>query len=223
MGRLAEWPEEERPRERLRWHGASALSHAELLAILLRSGKRGESVVQLAQRLLGEAGSLHALLALGLPQLEKKLGKVQAITLHACAELARRLGESRLRSEPLLNQPSAVREFLGPRLRDQEVEIFSALFLDAQLRLIAYEELGRGHVRQAEVSIREVARKALLHNASAVMVAHNHPSGCREPSAADIALTRRLRQVLSEVDIQLLDHWLVADGPPVSMAERGLI
>jgi DNA repair protein RadC len=222
---LKDWPVAERPREKLIDRGPAALSDAELLAILLRTGQRGRTAVDLARELITEFGGLRALLTAGQDRFCARpgLGPVKYAELQASVELARRhLGESLNRGAPLTD-PEATRRFLVARLRDLPHEVFACLFLDNRHRVIAFEELFRGTLDGASVHPREVVKAALRHNAAALILAHNHPSGVAEPSDADRLITRRLREALGLVDIRVLDHFVVGDGYGVSFAERGLL
>lgn len=223
--RIQEWPSAERPREKLLARGAGALSDAELLAIFLGSGLRGHDAVATARNLLNAHGPLRALLECSPTQLLRlpSLGPARACTLAAALELASRHLSAQLERGEALADPGAAGRYFAQRLRGQPHEVFAALFLDASHRAIAFEELFRGTIDGAEVHPREVVRRALVHNAAAVIVGHNHPSGNPEPSAADRAVTLRLRQALDLVDTRLLDHFVIADGPPVSMAARGMV
>ena len=222
---IKDWPEGERPREKLLQRGPGALSDAELLAIFLRTGTRGRSALDLARELLGRYGGLRRLLGAPAEELYRApgLGPAKYAQLQAALEMARRhLGE-RLRRGEAFQDPAGVARYLSAQLRDRDREVVACLFLDHRHRLLAYEELFQGTLDGAEVHPREVARRALALNAAAVILAHNHPSGVAEPSAADRALTRRLREALALVGVRLLDHFVVGDGPPLSLAERGLL
>jgi DNA repair protein RadC len=222
---ITDWPESERPREKLLTLGASALSDAELLAIFLRTGVRGMTAVDLARDLIRRFGSLRAMLAAPREEfcVSKGLGEAKYVQLQAVIEMARRqLSETLLRGEPLAS-PQAATAYLSAQLRDREHEVFGVVFLDSQHRVLAYEELARGTIDGATVYPREVVKAALRRNAAAVIFAHNHPSGIAEPSAADRALTERLRQALGTIDVRVLDHLVVGDGASVSFAERGWI
>jgi DNA repair protein RadC len=222
---IRDWPERERPREKLLESGAAALSDAELLAILIRSGRRGSNAVELARGLLGRFGSLRALLSAEAAAFCRHPGltPVRYAQLHAGLELARRHYETALRAGPGIDNPATTREFLIARLRDRPYEVFCCLYLDNHNRLIAFDELFRGSVSGANVHPREVVRQALARNAVGVIAAHNHPSGIAEPSQCDELVTRRLREALALVDIRLVDHLVVGDGRCVSFAERGLL
>jgi len=220
---ITDWPEGERPREKLLARGPQALSDAELLAIFLRTGVPGKSAVDLARELIQRFGSLRALMAATQAEFcqPKGLGAAKYAQLQAVLEMARRhLGEELARGSAL-DSPAATRRYLVSRLRDLPQEVFAALFLDNQHAVVAYEELARGTLDGASVYAREVVKAALKHNAAAVIFAHNHPSGVREPSAADRVLTDKLKAALSQVEIRVLDHFVIGDGEPVSFAERG--
>jgi DNA repair protein RadC len=224
---IRDWPAAERPRERLAQHGAAALSDAELLAIFLRVGVRGKSAVDLARELLASFdGDLADLAAADTKRLARLpgIGPAKAAQLAATLELARRALAGPLKLKDALASPQAVRDWLRLTLGKLQHEVFVALWLDSQNRLIASEELFRGTLTQTSVYPREVVKKALLHNAGAVILAHNHPSGLAEPSRADEVLTSSLKQALALVDVKLLDHFIVTGGAhPLSFAERGLI
>lgn len=222
---IRDWPADDRPREKLLARGAAALSDAELLAIFLGSGLRGRDAVGTARDLLNTHGPLRALLehpAAALARLPG-LGPARACTLAAALELGNRHLAADLQRGVALTDPAAAGRYFAQKLRQHPHEVFAALFLDTRHRALAFEELFRGTVDGAEVHPREVARRALAHNAAAVIVGHNHPSGNPEPSAADRAVTARLKQALALVDVRLLDHFVVADGPPVSLAARGWV
>ncbi len=222
---IRDWPAEERPREKLLARGAAALSDAELLALFLGSGLRGRDAVATSRELLNANGPLRALLdrpPAALAQLPG-LGPARACALAAALELGQRHLAAGLQRGEALTDPAAAGRYFTQRLRHHPHEVFAALFLDTRHRALAFEELFRGTVDGAEVHPREVARRALAHNAAAVIVGHNHPSGNPEPSAADRAVTTRLKQALALIDIRLLDHFVVADGPPVSLAARGWV
>jgi DNA repair protein RadC len=222
---ITDWPAAERPREKLLARGPEALSDAELLAIFLRTGVSGKTAVDLARELIGRFGGLRALLAAGRETLcaAPGLGPAKVAQLQAALEIGRRhLGEALARG-PALGSPRAAHEYLRARLRDRPHEVFCCLFLDNRHRVLAFEELFRGTLSGTAVYPREVVRRALAHNAAAVIFAHNHPSGVAEPSRADELLTRRLREALELVDIRTLDHLVVGDGEVVSFSERGLL
>jgi len=224
---IRDWPTAERPRERLAQQGAAALSDAELLAIFLRVGVRGKSAVDLARELLANfGGDLAALGAADTRDLARLpgIGPAKAAQLAATLELARRALATPLKAKDALASPQAVRDWLRLSLGTLQHEVFIALWLDAQNRLIASEELFRGTLTQTSVYPREVVKRALAHNAGGVVLAHNHPSGLAEPSRADEVLTSSLKQALALIDVKLLDHFIVAgSATPLSFAERGLI
>ncbi|HHM04982.1 MAG TPA: JAB domain-containing protein [Gammaproteobacteria bacterium] len=222
---ITDWPAKERPREKLLQRGADALSDAELLAIFLRTGTRGSTAVDLARALLTEYGGLRQLLEADEDRFcrGKGLGRAKYVQLQAVLEMGRRhLYESLLRGDAL-SSPAATHRYLQARLRGYPHEVFACLHLDNRHRVIHYEELFRGTVDGASVHPREVVKSALRHNAAALILAHNHPSGVPEPSAADKLITRRLRKALALVDVRVLDHVIIGEGEAVSFAERGLI
>jgi DNA repair protein RadC len=222
---IRDWPRSERPREKLLELGAQALSDAELLALLLGSGVRGRSAVELARGLIADFGSLRELLNAERPRWRSKvgIGPARYATLQAAVELARRHYREPLRVGSAMTAPDVTRRFLVAQLRDRPYEVFCGLFLDNRHRLIAFEEIFRGTIDGASVHPREVIRQTLRHNAGSLIVAHNHPSGALEPSAADEAITRRLKDALALVDVRLLDHFIVGDGRCFSFCEAGLL
>ncbi|HZH42866.1 MAG TPA: DNA repair protein RadC [Lysobacter sp.] len=221
--RIRDWPAGERPREKLLARGAGALSDAELLALFLGSGLRGRDAVSTARDLLAAHGPLRRLLERTPGELASLpgLGPARACTLAAALELAQRHLAAELERGALVSDPGSAGRYFAQRLRGLPHETFAVLFLDNRHRALAFEELFRGTVDGTEVHPREVVRRALAHNAAAVVVGHNHPSGNPEPSAADRSVTRRLREVLDAVDVRLLDHLVIGDGAPVSLAARG--
>jgi DNA repair protein RadC len=222
---IKDWPESERPRERLLAQGAQSLSNAELLAIFLRTGISGRSAVDLAGDLLARFGSVTRLFSATLREFGeiKGLGPAKYVQLMAVHELARRGLEEDIRREAVLTSPDKVRAYLKLRLGGLQHEVFVGLFLDAQNRLLAADDLFQGTLTQTSVYPREVVKRALRHNAAAVIFAHNHPSGVAEPSRADELLTRALKDALQMVDVKVLDHLVVAQGGIMSFAERGLL
>jgi DNA repair protein RadC len=219
-------PLEMRPREKLMALGPAALADVELLALLLRTGVPGKNVLHFAQELLDRFGGLSGLLHAGLDDLKRIKGlggSAKRGNLAAVLELARRAAAQGLRERPLFDSPQAVMHYVQLHLASRPHEVFAALFLDARHRLIAMEELFRGTLTQTSVYPREVVKHALHHHAAAVILAHNHPSGCVEPSRADEALTRTLQAALALIDVRVLDHVIVAPGHALSMAERGLV
>ncbi|HOV18729.1 RadC family protein [Ottowia sp.] len=223
---LKDLPPDARPREKLLARGAGALGDAELLALLLRTGLAGKSVLQLAQELLDEFGGIAGLLHAGADDLKRVKGlggPAKRAELVAVLELARRALAEQLRERAALDTPQAVKHYLQLQLAARAHEVFAVLFLDSQHRLIALEELFRGTLTQTSVYPREVVLRALHHQAGAVVLAHNHPSGSTAPSRADEALTQTLKAALALVDVRVLDHVIVAPGQALSMAEKGLI
>jgi len=220
---IQEWPISERPREKLLSLGAQALSDAELLAIFLRTGTAGRSAVDLARDLITEYGGLRSLFLADRARFcrTRGLGDAKFTQLQAVLELANRhLGETLSRDSALQN-PHDTQRYLRARLREYPYEVFACLFLDTRHRVIACEELFHGTIDGASVHPREVLRRALQHNAAALILAHNHPSGIAEPSQADRRITERLREVMALVDIRVIDHVVVGDQHSVSFAERG--
>lgn len=218
-------PSDARPREKLLARGPAALGDAELLALLLRTGMAGKHVLQLAQELLDAFGGIAGLLATEVSALKavKGLGPAKRAEIAAVMEIARRALAQPLRQRALLNDPQAAADFLRLQLGDRPHEVFALLLLDSQHRLIAFEELFRGTVNQASVYPREVVLRALHHQAAAVVLAHNHPSGLAEPSAADVALTRSLVDALALVGVRVLDHIVVTRARTASLAQLGLL
>lgn len=222
---VRDWPADERPRERLLKQGPQSLSEAELLAVFLRIGLPGQSVLELARGAIGRFGSLNALLNAPAAEIQAMpgFGPAKCAQLLAVIELARRALKEDVRREQVLDSPAKVRDYLRLSIGHLGHEVFAALFLDAQNRLIDDEVLFRGTLTQTSVFPREVVKRALARNAAAVIFAHNHPSGLAEPSRADELLTRALRDALALVDVRVLDHIVVAGSSSVSFAERGLI
>lgn len=223
MQSIRDWPVGERPREKLLARGPAALSDAELLAIFLRTGVNGKTAVDLARELLQAWGGLRPLL-----EAEQKrfcamrgLGLAKYAQLQAVLEMGRRHLQEQLQRESTLDNPDVTRNYLISRLRHHQHEVFACLFLDNRHRIITFEELFHGTIDGASVHPREVIKRALQHNAAAVILAHNHPSGIAEPSRADVQITRRLVEALALVDIRVLDHLIIGDGEGVSLAERG--
>lgn len=222
---ITDWPEGERPREKLLQRGAASLSDAELLAIFLRTGVTGKSAVDLARELLTRFGNLTQLVAASEADFceTKGMGQAKYVQLQAVLEMSRRALREELQRGDALNSPRAVRDYLQLLLGARQQEVFLVLFLDTQHRVIATEELFHGTLSQTSVYPREVVKRALAHNAAAVILAHNHPSGVAEPSQSDQLLTSALKQALAMVDVRVLDHLIVAVGQTLSFAEKGLI
>ena len=223
---LKDLPADAQPREKLLARGAGALSDPELLALLLRTGTAGRGVLQMAQEVLDRFGGIAGLLHTGaedLKQVKGLGGPAKRAELLAVLELARRAMAQQLKEREVFSSADAVKHYLQLHLARKPHEVFAVLFLDAQNKLIAMEELFRGTLTQTSVYPREVVLKALQHHAAACVLAHNHPSGTVQPSRADEALTQTLKAALALVDVRVLDHVIVAPGAALSMAERGLI
>jgi DNA repair protein RadC len=222
---IRDWPIDERPREKLLEKGAAALSDAELLAVLLRTGTAGRSALEVARVVLKSFGSLRKFIAADRQRFcsQPGLGPVRFAELQAAVEISRRQLTESLQLGPSLVSPRASCNFLTAELRDLEHEVFCCLYLDKRHRLIHFEKLFRGTIDGASVHPREIVKLALQRNSAAVIVAHNHPSGIAEPSQADELITQRVKDALALVDIRLLDHIIVGDGVSVSLAERGLL
>ena len=225
MSSLDHLPPDARPREKLLARGAGALADAELLALLLRTGSAGQGVLQLAQSLLDRFGGLGGLLAAQGADLAaiKGLGPAKCAEIAAVLEIARRVLAERLAEQPTFEQPQSVKDYLSLQLAALDHEAFAVMFLDVKHKLIGFETLFHGTLSHTAVHPREVAKRALALNASAVVLAHNHPSGVAEPSRADELITATLRQALQLVDVRVLDHVVVCRGGTVSFAERGLL
>lgn len=220
---ITDWPLTERPREKLLEHGAAALSDAELLAIFLRTGIAGIDAVSLARQLLQQFGGLKPLLAASQTEFcqARGLGEAKYVQLQAVLELSRRFLKRQLQRETVFSEPELVRKYLSHLLSHEQREVFVVLYLDNQHRMICAEPLFQGTIDASPVYPRIVVQRALKHNAAAVILAHNHPSGVAEPSRADRAITERLTQAMALVDIRVLDHFVVGDAEVVSFAERG--
>jgi DNA repair protein RadC len=221
---ITDWRLEERPRERLLAEGAASLRNEELLAVLLRTGVRGKSAVDLGRELLARFGSITRLLAAGLELLDiKGLGKAKAAQFAAAIELARRAMAEELKERSALTSPGAVRDYLRVALGHRPNEVFVCIWLDAQHKVIGIEDTFQGTLTQTSVYPREIVKRALKRNAAAVIFAHNHPSGVAQPSRADELLTRDLKEALALVEVKVLDHFVVAGNQAMSFAERGLL
>lgn len=222
---IREWPAEERPREKLLLRGVGSLTDTELLAVFLGSGVRGCNVVELSRGLLVKFGSLRRLLEADREAFlsELGLGPVRYSQLQALLEIGRRHLATSIERESAMDSPEAVRRYLKAMLRHEPSEVFGCLFLDTKHRPLAFEVLFRGTIDRASVYPREVVRRALLHNAAALILCHNHPSGNSEPSQDDVHLTLSLKQGLALIDVRVLDHIIIGDGEPLSMVEHGWI
>lgn len=219
------WPADDQPREKLLTRGATSLSDAELLAIFLRVGMKGKSAVDLARDLLMRFGSLQGLFGASRHDLCEVdgVGTAKFCQLQAVLEMAKRALAEEIKKADALNSPGAVRDFLRLSLQSLPYEVFLGIFLNAQNRVISSDELSRGTIDQTSVFPREIVKRALAHNATAVIFAHNHPSGSPEPSQADRNLTRALSAALGTVDVRVLDHFVIAPGTILSFAEQGLM
>ncbi len=228
MNLIKELPSPDRPREKLLQWGPHILSNAELLAVLLRTGTQGKSAIFLAEELLNATTGFHGingLLHATANEMDKikGLGPAKQAELMAVMELAKRALAEQLRTRPLFDTPATVKQYLQIHLAHKSHEVFAVLFLDAQNRLIALEEMFRGTLNQTSVYPREVLVRALHHNTGSVVFAHNHPSGVVKPSKADEQLTHSLKSSLALIDVKVLDHIIVGPGESFSMAESGLI
>lgn len=222
---IRDWPAAERPREKLIEQGAGALSDAELLAIFLRVGVVGKSAVDLARDLLTQFGSLNAIFSTSEQALSQVhgIGASKYVQLQAIFEMSRRALGEQLQQQDVFNSPQQVRDYLCLKLGSLSREVFLVLFLDAQNRLQASEEMFSGTLMQTSVYPREVVKRALYHNSAAVIFAHNHPSGVAKQSQADELITKQLKQALALVDVKVLDHFIVAGNSIMSFSERGLL
>jgi DNA repair protein RadC len=222
---IKDWPDRERPREKLLHRGSSTLSDAELLAIFLRTGMKGRTAVDLARDMITQFGSLRAVLSAPrevfceLPG----IGPTKYAQLQAALEIGRRYLFEQISRGEAIHSPQATRDYLVLKLRHLAHEVFACLFMDNQHQVIEFDEMFRGTLDGASVYPREVVKRAIQLDAKAVIFAHNHPSGIAEPSEADLALTRRLKDALALVEIRVLDHFVIGDGEAVSFAERGLL
>jgi len=220
---INQWPTQERPREKLISFGATSLSDAELLAILLSKGTLGQSAIELGCELINHYGSLRAVFTSSYEQLSQHrgVGSAKYCQLQAAMELHRRMLEEPLKRKTSISHPQHVADFLKARLQDCDREVFAGLFLDTQHRVIRFEKLFYGSIKQAVVHPREVVKRALFYNAGAIIVAHNHPSGVAKPSQEDREVTDALIRALNLVEIRLLDHFIIGDSEAVSLASLG--
>jgi DNA repair protein RadC len=222
---IKDWPERERPREKLLHSGAGSLSDAELLAIFLRTGMKGRTALDVARALLQDFGSLTRILTASIQDFCRRdgLGAAKYVQLQAMLELSQRHLRERLEEGDVLTSSELTREYLRARLGNYQHEVFACLYLDNQHRVVHLEELFNGTIDGAAVYPREVVKRCLHNNAAAVIFAHNHPSGVAEPSQADISITQRLKAALNTIDVRVLDHIVVGRSDVVSLAERGLL
>jgi len=221
---ISDWPEDQRPRERLMTYGPQALSDQELLAVFLRTGVQGKNALDLGREILDYFGSLGKLFSASPDALDhfKGIGPAKIALIQAVMELARRTSSEELKRGPVLVSSHAVNRFLQSQFAGEQSESFIGLFLDVQHRLIACERMFQGTLTRTCVYPREVARLALAHNAAAVIFAHNHPSGSPQPSAMDKALTAQLKQLMQTIEVAMLDHVIVCGTRFWSFREKGL-
>ncbi|MCG8672676.1 MAG: DNA repair protein RadC [Pseudomonadales bacterium] len=222
---ITDWPEQDRPREKMLQQGPTHLSDSELVAVFLRTGVAGASAVDVSRELLSHFGTLRGMLDAPLDRFEqvKGVGPAKYVLLQAALEIGRRYLQESMDLKATVQGPEHAKRYLMSRLRHEPHEVFAGLFLDSQHRLIGYQELFRGTIDGASVYPREVVRKVMELNAAAVIFAHNHPSGVAEPSDADVRITKRLAQALALVEASVLDHMIVGDSEVISLAERGLM
>ena len=222
---FSSWPPLERPREKLLASGAGSLSDAELLAVFLQTGIQGKTALELARDLLVKFGSLSDLISANFKELcsQPGVGAAKAASITAMRELSHRQLLEGLKSRDVLTSSAATRDYLRARFKNCESEIFSCLFLNSQHHVMELEELFRGTIDGTAVYPREVVKRALYHNAAAVIFAHNHPSGIAEPSQADIAITRKLKSAMQTIEVRVLDHLVIGANEVISFAERGLL
>lgn len=220
---IRDWPDEERPREKLLARGPAALSDAELLAIFLRVGVRGRSAVDLARDLIQQYDGLRRLFEADRETFcaTLGLGTAKYVQLQAVLEMGRRYLDETLRRGDPINSVADTRRYLTAQLRHEPHEVFACLFLDNRHRVLAFETLFHGTIDSAAVHARPLVKQALHHNAAAVILAHNHPSGVADPSQADHHITRRLQEALGLIDVRVLDHMVIGDGDVISFAENG--
>ena len=222
---ITDWPESERPREKLIRNGGETLSDSELLAIFLRTGARGKSAVDLARDLIARYGGIRALLDADLESFCENhgMGPAKYVLFQAALEIGKRYLEEQVKEPEPITNSDKTKTYLATAMRNLEHEVFGCMFLDNLNGLIEFEIIFHGTINQSAVYPREIIKKALKHNAAAVILAHNHPSGSLEPSREDIELTKRVTEALALIDIRVLDHVIVAKGKTVSFADTGLI
>ncbi len=222
---ISQWPINERPREKLLAKGAKSLSDAELLAILFRTGVKGKTAIDLARELLKKHKNLQTLFTLSAEKFQEfpGLGMAKYVQLQAVLELGRRYWDENMQRSDMIKNSTDILQYFTAKLRGYQKEVFACLFLDTRLQVIAYEELFEGSLDGANVHPRVIMQKSLEHNASALIFAHNHPSGIAEPSQADKDMTLHLKSLLAGFEIRVLDHIVVGHGQAVSLAEEGLI
>jgi DNA repair protein RadC len=223
--KIQDWPINERPREKLLQLGANTLTDAELLAILINTGTRGKSAVELARMAINEFGGVQSLLFASKKHLIKLpgLGDAKYALLQACNELFKRAMAEKLKQQDSFTSADTASDYLRAQLSQNKREVFAMLMLDSQHQLIAYREMFKGTINSAAVYPRELVKQAMDDNAAAVILAHNHPSGVAEPSQADIQITQRIKQAFALVDVTVLDHFVIGHSSAVSFAQRGLL
>ena len=221
---IKDWDANERPREKLLLRGAEVLSNAELLAIFIGSGTKEANAVDIGRTLLVQFGSLRAVMQADQKLLctVKGIGKNKYVLLRAAKELACRILLEKIQKKDVMSNPRKAREYLSLKMQAYEHEVFACLFLDSQQRVIKFEEMFRGTIDGSTVHIREVVKRALHHNAAAIIMAHNHPSGSHEPSRADEEITQEMKRALAMIDVRVLDHFVVGEKV-TSFAERDLL
>jgi DNA repair protein RadC len=221
--KITDWPVAERPREKLIQQGAHALSDAELLALFLRTGTKGKTAVDIARNCLNRFGNLRTLLNADVNEFcqHHGLGQAKFTVIQAALELGKRYLHENLLRQDVLSSPQQTRSYIKARLRDYPHEVFACLFLDSQNQLIVFQEMSHGTIDCTEVYPREVVKQALQYNAAGVILAHNHPSGKAQASAADKQITIHLKQALALIHVRVLDHLIIGDGEITSFAEQG--
>ncbi|NKB76825.1 MAG: DNA repair protein RadC [Gammaproteobacteria bacterium] len=222
---ISHWPSAERPREKLLTSGADSLSDAELLAIFIRTGVQGKTAVDIGRDLISRFGSLRQVLISDQQSLcsNNGLGPAKYALIQAALEIGKRYLDQKLKHQGTLSSAKQAVDFLTHKLRDQQREVFAIVYLDNRHQVIHYDELFFGTINGATVYPREVVKSVLHHNAAAIIIAHNHPSGVSEPSHADNTITQKLVKALELVDVKLLDHLIIGDGEYVSLADRGVL
>lgn len=223
--KLQQWPTQERPREKLLQFGAHTLSDAELFAILINSGIKGKSAVDLSKQVINHFGGVQPLFLSSKKQFTKQegLGEAKFALLQACVELFKRGMAERLSKRSSFTCADSASDYLRAQLASHKREVFAMLLLNSQHQLIAYREMFKGTINSASVYPRELVKQAMDDNAAAVILAHNHPSGVAEPSQADIQITQRIKQAFALVDVTVLDHFVIGHSSAVSFAQRGLL
>ena len=222
---IVEWDKEERPRERLLARGPESLTDTEILSLTIGAGTEEKSALEISRELITVFGGLRGVINTEQDELKKisGLGPVTISQISVAMELGRRYLEEKMQDKAVMTDPESVNDYLGINLRDREREVFAVLFLDNRHQVIKYEEIFQGTVDRASVHPREIVKRVLHHNAAAVIIAHNHPSGVAEPSPSDKDITKKIEAALHQIDVRLLDHIVIGDGEYVSFGNRGLI